>query len=88
LSQKKRRRDLVITGALLHDIGKLGVPFMRRRIAADELRLADEVMLASTSVCVLPVVECDGRPIGDGAPGPPLRAIGRPHASPPGPVGN
>ena len=27
-------------------------------------------MLASTSVCLLPVVECDGRRVGDGRPGP------------------
>jgi hypothetical protein len=27
-------------------------------------------MLASTSVCLLPVVECDGKKIGAGRPGP------------------
>jgi branched-chain amino acid aminotransferase len=27
-------------------------------------------MLTSTSVCLLPIVECDGKPIGDGRPGP------------------
>ena len=43
---------------------------MRRRLTADELRTADEVMLTSTSICLLPVVQCDGRPIGVGTPGP------------------
>lgn len=48
----------------------LGVPFVERHVSVDELRAADEVMLASTSVCVLPVVRCDGRLIGTGTPGP------------------
>jgi branched-chain amino acid aminotransferase len=66
--------DHILVGislGVVHELaGQLGIPFMRRRLAADELHAADEVMLASTSVCVLPVVECDGRPIGDGVPGP------------------
>jgi branched-chain amino acid aminotransferase len=65
--------DHILVGislAVIHELaGKLGVPFMRRRLSVEELRKADEVMLASTSVCVLPVVECNGQPIGDGVPG-------------------
>jgi branched-subunit amino acid aminotransferase/4-amino-4-deoxychorismate lyase len=65
--------DHILAGVSLgvvHELaGRLGIPFMRRRLTVDELRTADEVMLASTSVCLLPVVLCDGRPIGDGAPG-------------------
>ena len=53
----------------------LGVPFLRRRIAVDELQTADELMLASTSICLLPVVACDQQPIGDGAPGPIYRRL-------------
>jgi branched-subunit amino acid aminotransferase/4-amino-4-deoxychorismate lyase len=55
--------------------GGLGLPFKSRRLTVEELRSADEVMLASTSVCVLPVVECDGRPVGSGAPGPLYRRM-------------
>jgi len=66
--------DHVLAGislGVVHELaGRLGIPFMRRRITPDELRTADEVMLASTSVCLLPVVECDGAKIGDGRPGP------------------
>jgi branched-subunit amino acid aminotransferase/4-amino-4-deoxychorismate lyase len=66
--------DHILVGislGVVHELaGKLGIPFMRRRMAVEELQMADEVMLASTSVCVLPVVECDGRPIGSGEPGP------------------
>jgi branched-subunit amino acid aminotransferase/4-amino-4-deoxychorismate lyase len=59
-----------ITLGVIHELaGKLGIPFMRRRITADELRSADEVLLASTSICLLPIVECDGQPIGGGRPG-------------------
>jgi branched-subunit amino acid aminotransferase/4-amino-4-deoxychorismate lyase len=49
--------------------GQLGIPFMRRRISPQELTACDEVMLSSTSVCILPVVELDGKKIGDGQPG-------------------
>jgi branched-subunit amino acid aminotransferase/4-amino-4-deoxychorismate lyase len=66
--------DHVLVGislGVVHELaGRLGIPFMRRRIKPEELRTADEVMLASTSVCLLPVVECDGRRIGSGTPGP------------------
>jgi branched-chain amino acid aminotransferase len=60
-----------ITLGVIHELaGKLGIPFMRRRILPDELRVADEMLLASTSVCLLPIVECDGHKIGTGRPGP------------------
>ena len=49
---------------------KLGLPFLTRPFLADELRSADEAMLASTSICVQPIVACDGKPIGAGKPGP------------------
>jgi branched-subunit amino acid aminotransferase/4-amino-4-deoxychorismate lyase len=66
--------DHVLVGislGVVHELaGRLGIPFMRRRIAADELPTADELMLASTSSCLLPVVQCDKRPIGTGTPGP------------------
>lgn len=47
-----------------------GTPFIERDLSPDELRAADEVWLTSTSICLLPVVRCDGQPIGTGAPGP------------------
>jgi branched-subunit amino acid aminotransferase/4-amino-4-deoxychorismate lyase len=66
--------DHILVGislGVVHELaGRLGIPFMRRRLTADELRTADEVMLASTSICLLPVAQCDGKPIGAGTPGP------------------
>ena len=41
-----------------------------RDLTPYDLYTAEEVFLTSTTVDVLPVVECDGRPIGAGAPGP------------------
>lgn len=65
--------DHVLVGislGVVHELaGRLGIPFMRRRITPEELHAADEMMLASTSVCALPVVECDGVKIGTGQPG-------------------
>jgi branched-chain amino acid aminotransferase len=54
---------------------QLAVPFVVRPLSVDELRTADEAMLASTSVCLLPIVECDGGKIGDGKPGPIFRSL-------------
>lgn len=47
-----------------------GVPFIERDLSVEEVRSADEAWLASTSICLLPVVRCDGTPIGTGRPGP------------------
>lgn len=48
----------------------LNIPFLMRPITVDEFCQADEAILASTSICVLPIVECNGKPVGDGRPGP------------------
>lgn len=50
--------------------GELGIGFSERDLTVDELMAAEEVWLASTSVCLLPVVSCDDEPIGAGVPGP------------------
>lgn len=54
---------------------QLGIRFVMRPLTVDEFRTADEAMLASTSVCLLPVIQCDGNPIGDGRPGPIFRQL-------------
>ncbi|MCH8834920.1 MAG: branched-chain amino acid transferase, partial [Proteobacteria bacterium] len=40
------------------------------RMGADDLRGADEVFLTSTAGGIMPVRSIDGRPVGDGQPGP------------------
>jgi branched-subunit amino acid aminotransferase/4-amino-4-deoxychorismate lyase len=49
---------------------ELGLPTTHRRMTPADLHAAGEVMLSSTSSCLLPVATLDGRPIGDGQPGP------------------
>ena len=44
-------------------------------MTVDEFHAADEALLTSTSICVLPIVECDGQPIGSGQPGPIYRRL-------------
>jgi branched-chain amino acid aminotransferase len=47
-----------------------GIPVEERPIAREEVYIADEVFLVGTAAEVTPVVEIDGRIIGDGRPGP------------------
>lgn len=47
-----------------------GLPLEAREVSADEVRGADEVFLSSTAGGILPVTTVDGRPVGDGVPGP------------------
>ncbi len=48
---------------------QLGIPFHRRDLTPQDVATADEVLLASTPLCLLPVTQFNGRPIGDGNPG-------------------
>ena len=61
---------------VVHELSRqIGVPFVTRPLSASELRSANEAMLTSTSICVLPIVECDGEAIGSGKPGPMYRQL-------------
>jgi branched-chain amino acid aminotransferase len=50
-------------------LDEAGTPLRQRRIHRSELYAADEVLLCGTASTVVPVVEIDGRPVGDGQPG-------------------
>jgi branched-chain amino acid aminotransferase len=71
--------DYILLGVSLGVVQELAasldIPFTQRPVSVEDLRTADEVMLASTSVCLLPVVECDGRPLGSRKPGPCYRQL-------------
>ncbi|RMH41152.1 MAG: D-amino acid aminotransferase, partial [Alphaproteobacteria bacterium] len=41
----------------------------------DEARAADEAFITSASTFVMPVVEIEGGPVGDGRPGPVARRL-------------
>jgi len=51
------------------------VPVEVREIGEDEVRGADELWLTSSSKEVLAVTTLDGRPVGDGKPGPVFKVI-------------
>lgn len=58
-------RDLVLELAKAH-----GVPHREREVREQELRDADELWLTSSTKEILPITRLDGRPVGNGKPGP------------------
>lgn len=54
---------------ILEIVAQQRLPHRVRDISADEVREADEVLLTSSTREVLPIVEIDGRPVGQGRPG-------------------
>ncbi len=53
----------------------LDTPVRIRHVSEAELRLADELWLTSSTKEITPVTRLDGRPVGDGRPGPVFRAF-------------
>ena len=45
------------------------IPFELRVVTQDEVNNADELMMSSATREVLPIVELDGKPVGQGKPG-------------------
>jgi len=64
-------RDVVLELAARNSI-----PVAERLFDAYQLGAADEVFICSTLELAVPVVQIDGRPIGDGKPGPLTRRMG------------
>lgn len=60
-----------VTRACLIELAReAGIPVAERRMAARDLRRADEIFLTGTTVEVLPIVRLDGKRVGSGKPGP------------------
>lgn len=55
--------------------GDLGLPVVEQPIPADALPLSQEVMAVGTTTHVAAITQIDGRPVGDGAPGPVTRRL-------------
>jgi branched-chain amino acid aminotransferase len=72
-------REHILSGVSLGVVEQLAaqlrIGFVTRGLTVTELRSAGEAMLTSTSVCLLPIVECDGEPIGTGKPGAVYRRV-------------
>ena len=65
-----------ITRRTIHTLAaERGLTVVARPVTRDELYCADEIFLTGTAAEVTPVVEVDGRPVGDGRPGPLGRAL-------------
>lgn len=65
-----------ITRRTIHTLAaERGLTVIARPVTRDELYCADEIFLTGTAAEVTPVVEVDGRPVGDGRPGPLGRAL-------------
>jgi D-alanine transaminase len=59
----------ITRGILLEEARAAGVPVEERPIQVEELALADELFFTGTTGEVRPVVEVDGRAVGDGRVG-------------------
>ncbi|MBN2473462.1 MAG: aminotransferase class IV [Pirellulales bacterium] len=65
-----------ISLATLLDLAQeLGIPVLQRDLKCETVAAADEVLLGSTPLCLLPVTRLNGRPIGDGKPGAVFRRL-------------
>jgi branched-chain amino acid aminotransferase len=73
------RRSKILPGVTLDTLiliaAELEVPFLEADMSPGELLSADEVLLCSTSPCILPVIRIDGKSIGAGSPGPMYRRL-------------
>lgn len=58
-----------------------GIPVLERTVDLTELYIADEVFVTGTSAGVAPVLEVDGRVVGDGSPGAICQALRKRHAN-------
>lgn len=58
-----------------------GIPVVERAVDLTELYIADEVFATGTSAGVAPVVEVDGRTVGEGVPGPVCEVLRKRHAA-------
>ena len=52
-----------------------GIPVFERSMDRHDIYTAEECFLTGTAAEIIPVVKCDGRPIGNGKPGPIFRQL-------------
>ena len=65
-----------ITRAVLLDVAlQVGIPVVERFCSLEDLKDAEEVLLAGTSAEALGVIQVDEATVGDGAPGPITRSL-------------
>jgi len=73
------KSNLILPGITFDVVAELaqgaGLPLEYRAVSEAELRGADEVWVTSSSKEVLAIVSLDGKPVGDGKPGPAFRRM-------------
>jgi len=62
-------------GFARHLATAIGIAWHESSLTAADLAAADEILLTSTPSCILPATRLDGRPVGNGRPGPTFRSI-------------
>ncbi len=66
--------NLILPGitkkVLIRLCAELGIPLIERPVASKDTSLFDECFITGTGSEVMPVVEIDGKPVGNGKPGP------------------
>jgi len=60
----------IIRQVVLELAGEVTFPCEERQVSPEELFLADEVFLTNSLMGIMPLTLIDGRPVGDGMPGP------------------
>jgi D-alanine transaminase len=60
---------------ILRLLATLAIPFVGSRVTLPELKAADELILVGTSSEVVPIVQIDDSPVGQGRPGPISRRL-------------
>ncbi|MGH7185001.1 MAG: D-amino acid aminotransferase [Pseudomonadota bacterium] len=73
------KSNLILPGITFDVVAELaqgaGLPLEFRAVAEAEVRGADEIWVTSSSKEVLAIVSLDGKPVGDGTPGPVFRRM-------------
>jgi branched-chain amino acid aminotransferase len=67
--------DGITRGAVIELAQVASIPVREEGLTRHDVYAADECFLTGTAAEVIPVVECDGRPIGSGRPGPVTRQL-------------
>ena len=73
------KSNLILPGITFDVVAEIaqgaGLPLEYRAVAEAEVRGADEIWVTSSSKEVLAIVTLDGKPVGDGKPGPMFRRM-------------
>ncbi len=67
--------ESVTRRTILDIAGSLDIPVAERALGRTELYLADEAFYCGTGQEIMPIVAFDGRPVGEGVPGPVTRCL-------------